>query len=439
MNYAPARNSGDGLLLALALAFGVLLPNCTVEDSTPVEGDGGTFSSSAGSPAGGANTGGSAVTSAGTAQSAGAGPVGGSAGAGPTGGAGGAVTGGSSSAGSSAAGASAGGGNSGGTGSGGGSAGSAGSAGGAVSAGVSSLPPPPGASVPKPAGAVGGLQVVNWAGFKAAVSYTFDDTNSSQISHYKELAALGVRFTFYLITGKNEINDPVWTQAVADGHELGNHTKSHQSNGTGQDIDAATTLIEDKFKTKVWTMAAPNGAAAYTDLAKSRFLINRGVANGLVGPNDNSDPFTLYCYIPPTGASKSAMDSQVTDARTAGKWRIVLVHGFSGGSDGAYQPVAFDQFSASVAASKALGDVWIDSVVNVGAYWLGQKAFTKGAPAGSGAGTYTWTLPAHFPPGKYLRVKVTGGTLSQKGATLPWDAHGYYEVALDAGTLTLAP
>jgi peptidoglycan/xylan/chitin deacetylase (PgdA/CDA1 family) len=286
---------------------------------------------------------------------------------------------------------------------------------------------------------VGGLQVLNWAGFKAAVSYTFDDTNSSQIAHYKELAALGVHFTFYLITGKTEINDPVWTQAVADGHELGNHTKSHSSAGTGEDIDAATTLIEDKFKTKVWTMAAPNGAAVYTDLSKTRFLINRGVANGLVAPNDNSDPFTLFCYIPPTGASKAAMDTQVTDARTAGKWRIVLVHGFSGGSDGAYQPVAFDQFSASVAASKALGDVWIDSVVNVGAYWLGQKAFTKAAPAASGAGTYAWTLPAHFPPGEYLRVNVTGGTLTQKGASVPWNTHGYYEVALDAGSLTLAP
>jgi hypothetical protein len=117
----------------------------------------------------------------------------------------------------------------------------------------------------------------------------------------------------------------------------------------------------------------------------------------------------------------------------------VLVHGFTGGTDGAYQAVPFDQFSGSVTTSKALGDMWIDSVVNVGSYWLGQKAFTKAAPAASGAGTYTWTLPAHFPPGKYLRVNVTGGTLTQKSAALPWNPHGYYEVALDAGSLTLAP
>jgi len=48
-------------------------------------------------------------------------------------------------------------------------------------------------------------------------------------------------------------------------------------------------------------------------------------------------------------------------------------------------------------------------------------------------------LPEHFPPGRYLRVKVDGGTLSQNGKPLAWDDHGYYEVALDAGALTLAP
>ena len=53
--------------------------------------------------------------------------------------------------------------------------------------------------------------------------------------------------------------------------------------------------------------------------------------------------------------------------------------------------------------------------------------------------TWTWTLPGQFPTGKYLRVKVDGGTLTQNGAPVVWDSHGYYEVALDAKTLTLSP
>ena len=96
--------------------------------------------------------------------------------------------------------------------------------------------------------------------------------------------------------------------------------------------------------------------------------------------------------------------------------------------------------TGSVAHAKSLGDVWIDSMVNVGAYWRGQKLLSAVTPATAGGGqTWTWTLPAHFPPGKFLRVTVDGGTLSQNGTPLPWDAHGYYEIALDAGSLTLSP
>ncbi|HEY2405876.1 MAG TPA: polysaccharide deacetylase, partial [Polyangiaceae bacterium] len=49
--------------------------------------------------------------------------------------------------------------------------------------------------------------------------------------------------------------------------------------------------------------------------------------------------------------------------------------------------------------------------------------------------SWHWQLPAHFPPGRSLRVAVDGGTLSQNGRPLVWDAHGYYEIALDAGSL----
>jgi hypothetical protein len=322
-----------------------------------------------------------------------------------------------------------------------GAAGAGAGGGGGSPASMSGLPVPPGSGdVPRPAGAVGGLEVLDWAGFEAAVSYTFDDSNSSQISNYAALQALGVRFTFYMQTGKTEASNAIWEQVVEDGHELGNHTKSHSSNGTGADVDEATTFLEDRYGVQVWTMAAPNGAPIYSDLAQPRFLINRGVANGVVMPNDNTDPFTLFCYIPPTGASTSAFNSQVDTARSQGGWRLVLVHGFTGGSDGAYQPVGLNDFTASVEYTKSLSDVWIDSVVNIGAYWRGQKAFSAASPTTQGSDQdYSWSLPDNFPPGKYLRVTVTGGTLTQGGNALPWDPHGYYEVALDAESLTLSP
>jgi len=308
--------------------------------------------------------------------------------------------------------------------------------------GAAGLPPPPGGAVPRPSGPVGDLTVLDWAGFHAAISYTFDDTNSSQIQHYSELQSLGVRMTFYLITGKRpEIDDPLWLRAVHDGHEIGSHSKSHQHAGTIADIDASNAAIRQKFGVDAWTMAAPYGDGSYIAIATQRYLINRGVANGEIGPNDETDPFNLHCYVPPTGAKASVFNAEVDAARSAGKWKTVLVHGFSGGTDGAYQPVSIDEFVASVNYAKSLNDVWIDTVASVGAYWRAQKMFAAITPSTSGnSKTWTWTLPPHFPPGKVLRVKVDGGTLTQPGGrTLAWDEHGYYEVALDAGSLTLSP
>jgi len=312
----------------------------------------------------------------------------------------------------------------------------------ATSGGSAGLPVPPGAGKPRPSGAPGDITVLDWAGFKSAVSYTFDDTNSSQIANYAALSALGVRMTFYLITNKTtEFNSPVWTQAVRDGHEIGSHTRSHRRPGTGADVDAGALDIRNKLGVTVYTMAAPFGDPSYIALAAPRYLINRGVNDGNILPNGNADPFNINCFVPPTGAAASAFNKAIDAGRTAGAWKTVLVHGFTGGSDSAYQPVAIGEFISSVNYAKSLGDVWIDTVLNVAAYWRAQKVFSAITPTTSGnSRTWAWTLPAHFPPGKVLRVRVGGGTLTQPGGrTLTWDDHGYYEVALDAGSVTLSP
>lgn len=295
-------------------------------------------------------------------------------------------------------------------------------------------------NVAKPAGTPGNLKILNWAGFTGAVSYTFDDANTSQIAHYAELQALGVRMTFYIQTGKASATNDIWKQAVLDGHELGNHTQTHTQTGTAADVDAATAFLQTQYGVKAVTMAAPYGDSSYVALAETRFLINRGVSNALIAPNGSNSPFNLPCYIPPAGALASAFNSQVDTAVTGGGWRVMLVHGFTGGTDSAYQPVDIGEFTSHVTYAKSLGKLWIDSVVNVGAYWRAQKLISAVTPSKSGNdSTWTWALPANFPPGKCLRVAVDGGTLLQGGKALDWDKNGYYEVALDAGSLTLTP
>jgi peptidoglycan/xylan/chitin deacetylase (PgdA/CDA1 family) len=314
-----------------------------------------------------------------------------------------------------------------------------------VGPGLSGLPPAPGpGGVPQPSGAPGNLRVLDWAGFGAAISYTFDDSNSSQINNYAALQGLGVPLTFYLQTGKvNESSNPIWAQAVLDGHELGNHSQSHVSDpppDLGMDVDSATQFIESRFGVTVYTMASPNGSDSYIPVAESRFLINRDVQDAQIRPNDATNPFSLPCFIPRDDAPRTDFDPKVDAIRANHTWQTVLVHGFNGGTDGAFNSVDLQVFLGAVGYAKSFPDVWIDTLLEVAAYWRGQKAFTSVTPTTNGADTtWTWTLPAHFPPGRYLRVVVDGGKLTQGGATLGWDDHGYYEVALDAGSVTLSP
>lgn len=309
---------------------------------------------------------------------------------------------------------------------------------------VSKIPiPPTTADVPQPSGTPDGkLTVIDWAGFKAAISYTFDDNTSSQIYNYGVLNSLRVPFTFFLWTSTDNAANSIWEEALLDGHELGNHTKTHMDGGSliAEDTDAATAFIKKRFGVTPYTMAAPYGNISYSEIARSRFLLNRGLGDDTLSPNDNTDPFYVPCYVPSALAKASEFNSKVDNARANKRWQILVLHGFTSGGFGGYHAVDLEEFVISVDYARSLQDVWLDTMIAVGTYWIGQKRLTSLTPTTTGnIITWNWTLPDHFPKGKYVRVTVTGGTLQQGLQTLVWDPHGYYEVALDAKTLTLSP
>jgi peptidoglycan/xylan/chitin deacetylase (PgdA/CDA1 family) len=297
--------------------------------------------------------------------------------------------------------------------------------------------------------------VLDWAGFKSALTYTFDDGQPSQVEHYAELQATGARMTFYITSGSSSSSagfDATFAQAVRDGHELGNHTVHHCradlsgcSGGSAvslnAEIDDCTSYIADRLgQGDVWTAASPYGDTGYNAPAAARFFLNRGVAGGTVGPNDATDPFNLPCFAAAGGEAAATFNGAIDTSRAAGRWLIMLFHTIAPTAASWYAPVDVSAVTGSIGHAQSLGDVWIDSMVNVGAYWRAQKLLASASPAISGADqTWTWTLPAHFPPGRRLRVTVDGGTLSQRGAPLVWDDHGYYEIDFDAGAMTLSP
>jgi hypothetical protein len=187
-------------------------------------------------------------------------------------------------------------------------------------------------------------------------------------------------------------------------------------------------------------MASPFGDNGWNAQAASRFLLNRGVAGGSIAPNDATDPFNLPIKLATGGESASVFNADIDAARSAGRWLILLFHGLLPSAATWYADVDIGSVTGSMSHAKALGDVWLGTVVDIGGYWRAQKTLAAVVPTSAGdATTWTWTLPEHFPAGKYLRVTVDGGTLSQSGTPLTWDDHGYYEIALDAGSLTLTP
>jgi len=331
------------------------------------------------------------------------------------------------------------------------------------------LPTPPGpANLARPSGAPGNLKVLDWAGFKSAVSYTFDDGQPSQIEHYAELQATGVRLTFFVNSASATWETgfvSTFAQAARDGHEIGNHTAHHchaDPDGTlhgidrkaacpgasaAAELDDCTAFIKSKLGvSRVWTAASPFGDAGFASAVGERFFLGRSATGGTVAPNDDSDPLALPMWGPAENDGVAEFNATVDDARTGGQWVILLLHSIGPTTSAWFATVDIGAITGSITHAKSLGDVWIDSMANVGAYWRGQKVLSSLTPTMTPSKegqapvqTWTWTLPAHFPPGRFLRVRVDGGTLSQRGQPLTWNGHGYYEIALDAGALTLSP
>ncbi len=237
------------------------------------------------------------------------------------------------------------------------------------------------------------------------------------------------------------------------GSEIGNHTYNHcYETLTGcpgsaipfatadLEVDSDTSYITQNHGAGVSTMAYPFGDMNWAPFAHKRFFLARGIHSGMVAPNDASDPFDLPCVGAAGGEAAAVFNGSVDRARSEGKWVIFLFHSLLPSQYNWFAGVDLTSVTGTIEYAKSAKDVWIDSLVNVGAYWLGQKAVMAAAPASTGSGlTWTWTLPANFPAGKYVRATVDGGRLSQKGAALPRNAKGAYEIALDAGSLDWAP
>ena len=113
------------------------------------------------------------------------------------------------------------------------------------------------------------VTTVPWNGYPGAVTFTFDDACSSQLSHaVPALKARKINATFFLYNSGNAFtgNKAAWVAVAKDGNELANHTLDHSdlsqasTNGTNEVTSMATLLRGADPSIEAVTLAYPGCA-----------------------------------------------------------------------------------------------------------------------------------------------------------------------------------
>ncbi len=197
------------------------------------------------------------------------------------------------------------------------------------------------------------MNTFHWPdGHRAAVSLSFDDARLSQIDTGLPLfKKLGVRVTFFVEPRGVQQRLEGWKQAVADGHEIANHTLTHPCTGNyafsrnnalenydlqrmAQEIDGANDQTQKLLGVKPKTFAYPCGlkfvgrgldVQSYVPLVAERFVVGRGYLS-----EASNDP-TIVDLAQAMGTAFDDMDfaqmkKVVDEAVKQGRWVIFVGH-----------------------------------------------------------------------------------------------------------------
>lgn len=232
---------------------------------------------------------------------------------------------------------------------------------------------------------------------QAAISLTFDDARLSQVDRgLPILDTYGVKATFYVVPSQVEQRLPGWKNAVANSHEIGNHTLRHPCSGNfswsrekalenytlaqmGRELDEANTAIERSLGVRPTTFAYPCGqkfvgrglsVKSYVPLVAERFIVGRG-AYDEVGNDPN------FCDLArATGISLDGLDFEqakqlIDKAAAEGRWLIFFGHEI--GPVG-HQTVATSTLeSVCRYARDPANGLWMDTVETIGKYIQQQR------------------------------------------------------------------
>ena len=189
-------------------------------------------------------------------------------------------------------------------------------------------------------------------GRQAAVSLSFDDARLSQADvGLPLLDELGVRATFYIMAEGVAQRLGAWQQAIAAGHEIGNHTLTHPCSGNfpwsrdraiedftldrmEQELIGANTTILEMLGVAPTTFAYPCGQTyvgrgqslkSYIPLVAKHFLAGRGFRQEVANDPEFCDVAQLCAY-DSDGKSFEELRILVDTAIEQGRWLVLAGH-----------------------------------------------------------------------------------------------------------------
>lgn len=237
-------------------------------------------------------------------------------------------------------------------------------------------------------------------GKRVAVSLSFDDARTSQVVNGLDLFARhGARVTFFVNPRNMDGQLAGWKRAVAEGHEIGNHSATHPCSGNfpfsransleesnparfASDVDEAEAGIRRLLGVQARTFAYPCGqkyvgrgleTQSTVPVVARRFLAGRGF-------KDESANDPAFCDlaqlmgVDSDGLSAAAMLQLLKDAEARGAWLVFAGHNI--GTEGRQTTLvpALDEFLRY--ARDPRNGVWLDTVGRIAAWVRDHRSGT---------------------------------------------------------------
>lgn len=234
-------------------------------------------------------------------------------------------------------------------------------------------------------------------GKKMGLSLTFDDARFTQIDKgIPLLDKYNVKGTFYVSHENMFERMDKWRQAVANGHEVGNHTVSHPCSGNftwtlGHDLESftleqmqeeletANKIIRDSLGIDAVSFAYPCGQTfvgmgtnteSYVPLVATLFETGRGWKDE--GPNNPElCDMSQLMGMELDGKSFREIKGLIEFTKRSGKWLILCGHEMNHSGDQTSRLTTLEAICKY--AMDPANEIWIDNVNNIASYILQKR------------------------------------------------------------------